>query len=227
MEIFKVFHIEAAHRLPNLPASHKCSRLHGHSFRVEIHIPATRGAPRPAGSWTSPISRPRSLPVFEALDHRYLNDVPGPRQSHQRDTWLAGYGSSSIPACRICRKWSSPRPALRAVSIGAIDRIKDEPHASPDPVHHFPLPGIAPLTDRAASMSDVDYMAAMAGMHAADTPTPSPAAMEKPALPVMGTDVAYATVGGKEVHGYLSRPARCQGTAARHHRGPRMVGAER
>jgi 6-pyruvoyltetrahydropterin/6-carboxytetrahydropterin synthase len=35
MDIFKVFSIEAAHRLPNLPAGHKCSRLHGHSFRIE------------------------------------------------------------------------------------------------------------------------------------------------------------------------------------------------
>ena len=38
MEIFKVFHIDAAHRLPNVPAGHKCANLHGHSFRIEIHI---------------------------------------------------------------------------------------------------------------------------------------------------------------------------------------------
>ena len=38
MEIFKEFTFEAAHRLPNLPADHKCGRLHGHSFRVEVHI---------------------------------------------------------------------------------------------------------------------------------------------------------------------------------------------
>ncbi|MDE2345926.1 MAG: 6-carboxytetrahydropterin synthase, partial [Gammaproteobacteria bacterium] len=48
MEIFKVFHIEAAHRLPNLPPGHKCSRLHGHSFRVEIHI---RGEPQADSGW--------------------------------------------------------------------------------------------------------------------------------------------------------------------------------
>jgi len=34
MDIFKEFHIEAAHRLPNVPEGHKCSRLHGHSFIV-------------------------------------------------------------------------------------------------------------------------------------------------------------------------------------------------
>ena len=36
MEIFKVFMLEAAHRLPNVPPGHKCARLHGHSFRVEL-----------------------------------------------------------------------------------------------------------------------------------------------------------------------------------------------
>ena len=29
---------EAAHRLPFVPADHKCARLHGHSFRVEVHV---------------------------------------------------------------------------------------------------------------------------------------------------------------------------------------------
>ena len=63
----------------------------------------------------------------------------------------------------------------------------------------------------AASMSDADYMAAMAAMHASDTPVPSAAAVEKPAQPVTGAEVVYATVGGKEVHGYLSRPAAAKG----------------
>ncbi|MGD9841677.1 MAG: 6-pyruvoyl tetrahydropterin synthase family protein, partial [Steroidobacteraceae bacterium] len=38
MDIFRIFTIEAAHRLPNVAAGHKCSRLHGHSFRIELHI---------------------------------------------------------------------------------------------------------------------------------------------------------------------------------------------
>ena len=76
MEIFKVFHIEAAHRLPNLPAGHKCSRLHGHSFRVEIHI---RGEPQPDKGWLMDFADLKDAfrPTFEALDHRYLNDIPG------------------------------------------------------------------------------------------------------------------------------------------------------
>ena len=38
MDIFKVFTVEAAHRLPHVPEGHKCARLHGHSFRIELHL---------------------------------------------------------------------------------------------------------------------------------------------------------------------------------------------
>ena len=44
MDIFKVFTLEAAHRLPNVPVGHKCSRLHGHSFRVELKVEGEPGA---------------------------------------------------------------------------------------------------------------------------------------------------------------------------------------
>ena len=38
MDIFKIFHIEAAHRLTGVPPTHKCARLHGHSFRIEVGV---------------------------------------------------------------------------------------------------------------------------------------------------------------------------------------------
>ncbi|MFJ7209675.1 6-pyruvoyl trahydropterin synthase family protein [Streptomyces sp. NPDC098789] len=34
--IGKTFDFEAGHRLPGLPTDHKCSRQHGHSYRVEV-----------------------------------------------------------------------------------------------------------------------------------------------------------------------------------------------
>jgi 6-pyruvoyltetrahydropterin/6-carboxytetrahydropterin synthase len=76
MEIYKVFHLEAAHRLPNLPPEHKCSRLHGHSFRVEIHV---AGSVEAKSGWIMDFADLKTAfaPVFDALDHRYLNEVPG------------------------------------------------------------------------------------------------------------------------------------------------------
>ena len=36
VELRKTFQFEAAHSLPNLPENHKCHRLHGHSFKVDV-----------------------------------------------------------------------------------------------------------------------------------------------------------------------------------------------
>lgn len=75
-EIHKVFHIEAAHRLPNLPATHKCSRLHGHSFRVEIHV---AGEIDPEFGWVMDFADLKQAfePLYRVLDHNYLNDIEG------------------------------------------------------------------------------------------------------------------------------------------------------
>lgn len=36
--IGKLFRFEAAHHLSDLPEGHKCARLHGHSYTVEISV---------------------------------------------------------------------------------------------------------------------------------------------------------------------------------------------
>ena len=76
MEIYKEFTIEAAHLLPNLPESHKCNRLHGHSFRIEVHVTDRLDSQK---GWVMDFSDISGLfgPVFEALDHHYLNDIEG------------------------------------------------------------------------------------------------------------------------------------------------------
>lgn len=48
MEIYKEFTFEAAHRLPHVPEGHKCQRLHGHSFSVQLHV---RGPVDPHTGW--------------------------------------------------------------------------------------------------------------------------------------------------------------------------------
>ncbi|HYH83584.1 MAG TPA: 6-carboxytetrahydropterin synthase QueD [Longimicrobium sp.] len=76
MEIFKEFGFEAAHRLPNVPPGHKCARLHGHSFRVEVHV---RGELDPHLGWVMDFADLKAAvkPVLDELDHYYLNDIPG------------------------------------------------------------------------------------------------------------------------------------------------------
>ncbi len=76
MEIFKVFTIEAAHRLPHVPVGHKCSRLHGHSFQIEVHV---EGPLDPRLGWVIDFADIKGAfkPVEEQIDHRYLNEVEG------------------------------------------------------------------------------------------------------------------------------------------------------
>lgn len=72
----KDFRFESAQTLPNVPSTHKCGRMHGHSFLVEISV---EGDVNPATGWIydhAEISRAMD-PIVEMLDHAYLNEVPG------------------------------------------------------------------------------------------------------------------------------------------------------
>ena len=76
MDIFKEFGFESAHRLPNVPEGHKCARVHGHSFRVEVHV---RGDVGDNSGWVMDFGDLKAIvaPVIGELDHYYLNDIPG------------------------------------------------------------------------------------------------------------------------------------------------------
>lgn len=76
MEIFRVFQVEAAHRLPHVPDGHKCARMHGHSFRIEIHVSGEVGD---ESGWVMDFADLRQAfqPLFDELDHHCLNDIEG------------------------------------------------------------------------------------------------------------------------------------------------------
>jgi 6-pyruvoyltetrahydropterin/6-carboxytetrahydropterin synthase len=64
------FRFEAAHRLPRVPPSHKCGRMHGHGFEIVVRsrdaIPSGYG--RIAAAWA---------PLAARLDGACLNELPG------------------------------------------------------------------------------------------------------------------------------------------------------
>ena len=76
MEIFKVFTFDAAHWLPRVPEGHKCAKMHGHSFRVEIHI---RGKAGSDSGWVTDFAEIAAAfePLLEQLDHKNLNRIEG------------------------------------------------------------------------------------------------------------------------------------------------------
>ena len=98
MNIFRVFTIEAAHRLPNVPVGHKCARLHGHSFRIELHL---SGPVDDHMGWVMDFADVRVAfqPVFDQLDHHCLNDVPGLENptSEQLARWIWNRTKPALP----------------------------------------------------------------------------------------------------------------------------------
>lgn len=72
--IAKQYTFDAAHRLDKLPPEHKCHRMHGHTYRVEIMV---RGPVK--NGFVVDYADLDALwqPLHERLDHRVLNEVSG------------------------------------------------------------------------------------------------------------------------------------------------------
>lgn len=105
MEIWKEFSFDSAHRLPHVPADHKCARLHGHTFTVRV---ALEGPLDPKLQWVVDFADISAVvrPVIEQLDHRYLNEIEG----------LAN-PTSEVIAIWLWEKLAPALPMLSAVEI--------------------------------------------------------------------------------------------------------------
>jgi 6-pyruvoyltetrahydropterin/6-carboxytetrahydropterin synthase len=99
-EIEKTFGFEAAHRLPHVEADHKCSRMHGHSFKVTLRV---RGELDPIKGWIVDFATLTEawMPLHQLLDHQCLNDVEGLENptSELLAYWIAK--RTQVPGARL------------------------------------------------------------------------------------------------------------------------------
>jgi 6-pyruvoyltetrahydropterin/6-carboxytetrahydropterin synthase len=104
-ELRKTFQFEAAHLLPKLPRGHKCRRLHGHSFQVEIVV---AGAVDPKLGWVMDYADISAAfkPLWRRLDHRYLNEISGLENP-----------TSELLAAWIWRRLKPKLPLLKEVVV--------------------------------------------------------------------------------------------------------------
>jgi 6-pyruvoyltetrahydropterin/6-carboxytetrahydropterin synthase len=74
--IYKQFSFDSAHSLPNVPAHHKCRKLHGHTYHLTVFVEGDLLEPE---GWVSDFSDLKKVikPVIELVDHACLNDIPG------------------------------------------------------------------------------------------------------------------------------------------------------
>ena len=98
MDVFRVFQVESAHFLPHVPAGHKCARMHGHSFRIEVHVGGPVGE---HSGWVMDFADLKQAfqPVFEQLDHNLLNDIDGLENptSENLAAWIWQRLEASLP----------------------------------------------------------------------------------------------------------------------------------
>ncbi|TFV95408.1 6-carboxytetrahydropterin synthase QueD [Orlajensenia leifsoniae] len=90
-ELARTFSFESAHYLPNVPDGHKCGRMHGHSYTVEVQVAGNVGDKSGFVQDFGDLSV-AFAPVQEQLDHHLLNEIEGlenPTSEHlARWIWL-------------------------------------------------------------------------------------------------------------------------------------------
>lgn len=76
MKITQAFKFEAAHRLPGVPVTHRCHRMHGHSYRIELTMD---GPVNPRTGFVVDFFDVEEAfaPLLRRLDHYCLNEVEG------------------------------------------------------------------------------------------------------------------------------------------------------
>lgn len=107
MKIRKVFRFEAAHWLPHVPEGHKCARLHGHSYRVELDVELPID---PHAGWVMDFGELSKLwreNCEPDLDHQTLNDILDNPTAELLCMWIVGNIKSGFPLDRVA-VWETP-----------------------------------------------------------------------------------------------------------------------
>ena len=116
VELTNEFGFESAHHLPQTPEGHKCRRMHGHSFRVEVRVGGEVDA---KAGWLMDygVIKAAVEPLREALDHRVLNDIAGLENptSENLAKWLWDRLKGKLPglACVTVRETCTSRCEYR------------------------------------------------------------------------------------------------------------------
>ncbi|QDK45659.1 6-carboxytetrahydropterin synthase QueD [Bdellovibrio sp. ZAP7] len=97
-ELKQHFQIESARFLPHLPASHPCSRMHGHSFKIVLTLV---GPLDEKIGWVIDYNDIQAAmkPILEQIDHHVLNEVAGLENptSELLAKWIFDHAKKVLP----------------------------------------------------------------------------------------------------------------------------------
>ena len=103
MKITQAFRFEAAHWLPGVPPQHRCHRMHGHSYRVELRLD---GAVDPQTGFVVDFFDVEKAfgPLMRLMDHNCLNDVRGLENPTCRKHRRLDLGTNNAVAATTLRR---------------------------------------------------------------------------------------------------------------------------
>jgi 6-pyruvoyltetrahydropterin/6-carboxytetrahydropterin synthase len=109
MKISQAFRFEAAHRLPNVPQTHRCHRMHGHSYRVELVLSG------PVDISTGFVAdffdvEEAFAPLLKMLDHHTLNEVQGLENPTAENIaiWIWSRAKAGLPQLSAVKVYETP-----------------------------------------------------------------------------------------------------------------------
>lgn len=109
MKITQAFTFEAAHRLPNVPMTHRCRHMHGHSYRVELRLEGP--VDRESGFVVDFFEVEQVFaPLLLQLDHNCLNEIDGlsnPTAEHIA-VWIWDRVKSHLPQIAAVLVYETP-----------------------------------------------------------------------------------------------------------------------
>lgn len=76
LQITRRYHFEAAHWLPGVPETHKCHRIHGHNYHMDVTVEGMQD--NKTGFIVDFWDLDTIIePIIKRVDHYMLNDVAG------------------------------------------------------------------------------------------------------------------------------------------------------
>ena len=98
MIVYKKFNIESARSLPNLPKTHPCHKIHGHSFKIIISVEGEIDE-QSGFVMDFQIIENAFQPIKTMLDHTYLNEIKGLSNPSSENIciWIWDKLESSLP----------------------------------------------------------------------------------------------------------------------------------
>ena len=109
MTLFKIFTFDSAHFLPHVPEGHKCKNVHGHTYRLTVHLEAPLEEHL---CWVMDFADVKKVvkPIINQVDHKLLNDIEGLENPTCEilAQWLWEKIKPEIPILNKIELWETP-----------------------------------------------------------------------------------------------------------------------